>query len=309
MSQPLTEVYKFKLKNRAAIASVCVAFLLFSIKTTAWIYTDSVSLLSSIVDSFIDGIASLFNMVAIRYAMRPADKEHRFGHGKFEAISAFAQAIFIVMSAFFVLREAIERLVNPQPISDPWLGVFVIVISIGITFLLVFYQQYVIRQTNSIAIHADSTHYKMDLYLNLSVIGSIVLTYYYDMVYVDPIVGVLIIFYIIYTAFSLFKSTLQILTDREIDDADKQTLIKIFNAHPEVKGFHQLRTRSSGSKHFIQVHLEMEGEISLKKAHSISHDIENAILKAFPHADVLIHQDPVGLNEPHALEDYDRTHE
>lgn len=281
-----------KLVTRAAIASVATGSFLAIIKLAAFLVTGSVALLTSLVDSLIDVITSLINMFAIRHSLVPADKEHRFGHGKIESLAGLAQAAFICGSAIFIIVAAVNRLIYPSAISHGVYGIAVMIISIFVTIVLVSYQRYVISRTGSVAISADSLHYVSDFLLNFSVILAIVLSYYFDMVLADPVIAIIIAVWIIYSAWKIAARCMDQLMDRELPDEDRERIRQIALAHADVQNVHGLRSRSSGPDIFIQLHLEMDRNLVLERAHRIADEVEREICAAYPNADVIIHQDP-----------------
>ena len=287
-----------RLMRLATYASVSVAGFLIIIKLIAWLATDSVSVLSSLVDSVLDSIASLINLIAVRHALTPADQEHRFGHGKAESIAGLGQAAFIAGSAAFLIFESVRRFVTPQEISHGTVGIGVMAVSIVLTFLLVRYQMHVVRKTKSTAISADSLHYRGDLLVNAAIIVSLLLSTRLAMTWVDPAIAIIIAVYILYNAWLVARDALNALMDREFPDEDRQRILDIATAHSQVKGAHDLRTRRSGVQPFIQLHLELDGDMTLNDAHIISDQVEADIIAAFPGAEVIIHQDPEGLAEP-----------
>lgn len=290
-----------RLMRLATYASVSVAVTLIALKTGAWFVTESIAMLSTLVDSLLDALASIVNLFAVRHALTPADKEHRFGHGKAEALAAMAQSTFITGSAVLLLFQASERLVNPRPLAQPEAGIFVMLISIVLTIALVLFQMWVVRRTRSVAISADSLHYKGDILVNFAVIAALVLSSWFGWLYADPIFGAIIAVYIVYSAWLIIREALDMLMDREMPEADRDTIRAIAMAHPEVASVHDLRTRRSGPSSFIQFHLVMDAELTLIKAHEISDAVETEIRDAFPEAEVLIHQDPTGIIERHAF--------
>lgn len=281
----------------ASYASVSVAAILIAVKFVAWLYTDSVALLSSFVDSVLDAAASLINLIAIRHAVTPADREHRFGHGKVESIAGLGQAAFIAGSAVFLLFAAGDRLLHPQPVENGAVGIGVMAFSILLTFALVQYQRYVVHKTGSVAISADSLHYKGDLLVNASIIVALVLSTQLGWHVLDPLLAIAVALYILSGAWSIVTQSFDMLLDRELADADRARIRTIVMAHPEVHDMHDLRTRSSGTQAFIQLHLELDGELTLLRAHEIADAVEAEIKTAFPGAEVIIHQDPEGIEE------------
>lgn len=289
--------HKAQLMRRATYASVAVAFTLIIIKFIAYILTGSVAVLSSLVDSVLDAFASVVNLFAVRHSLTPADEEHRFGHGKAEPLAGLAQAAFIAGSSLFLVFEAINHMVNPLQIQHSIVGIVVIVISLVFTILLVMFQKHVVRQTQSIAVHADSIHYLSDVAMNLSVIAALILSTYFGWLIADPVFALGIAAYIVYSAWQIASHSLNQLMDRELPDVDRRRIMKIAMQHPAVKNLHELRTRASGKDVFIQLHLEMDGAIALLKAHTIADEVERELRQAFPNADVIIHEDPEGLEE------------
>ena len=286
-----------RLKNRAAVASVSVAALLIAAKAAAWLATGSVSMLSTLVDSMLDLVASLLNLLAIRQAAVPPDREHRFGHGKAEPLAGLGQAAFIGGSGVFLLFEAGRRLMTPVPIENGSVGLIVMLFSIALTLGLVTYQKWVIRRTGSIAIGADSLHYTSDLLVNLGVIAALILGSQFGWTRADPLIALGVSLFILISAWQVISGSLNLLMDRELPETDRQRIAAIISEHDGVRSMHDLRTRSSGTQTFIQLHLELDPELSLAEAHRISDEVMARIEEAFPDAEVLIHEDPFGLSE------------
>jgi ferrous-iron efflux pump FieF len=289
-----------RLKRLAAVAAVAVASVLIAAKTGAWLATGSVSLLSTLIDSMLDLAASLVNLFAIRHALQPADREHRFGHGKAEPLAGLAQAAFVSGSAAFLLFEAFQRLVHPVAITNTTFGIAVMAFSIVLTLGLVAFQRFVVRRTGSVAISADSLHYSADLLVNTSVVVALLLTVNLGWSAADPLFAIGIAVFILRGAWSIFRSSFDLLMDRELPDDERQQIREIATAHAGVISIHDLRTRSSGTQVFIQLHLEMDGSMPLLKAHEIAEEVMEEIERAFPDAEVLIHEDPFGVKERRA---------
>ena len=289
-----------RLKRVAAIAAVAVAAVLICAKAVAYFATGSVSLLSTLVDSLLDLAASIINLIAIRHATQPADREHRFGHGKAEPLAGLGQSTFIAGSAVFLLVQAGERLVQRQPISNEAIGIGVMVLSIVLTLGLVLFQRRVIRKTGSLAIGADALHYRSDLLVNLGVIGALLLSTQLGWRLADPLFAIGVAIYILYSAWQIFSGSFHLLMDRELPEADRAKIRTIASAHPSVISIHDLRTRSSGTQAFIQFHLELDGNLTLIDAHAIADSVMRDVERAFPNAEVLIHEDPYGIPEPRA---------
>jgi ferrous-iron efflux pump FieF len=284
----------------ATIAAVAVAVALIAAKLGAWVATGSVALLSTLVDSAVDAVASVLNLIAVRQALQPADNEHRFGHGKAEPLAGLAQSAFIAGSALFVIGEAGKRLFAPEPVVHGDVGIVVMVISIVLTMLLLRFQRMVVRETGSLAVRADSTHYLGDLLMNGAVIAALVAQSALGWSFVDPVLAIVIAAILLRSAWMISRESLDLLMDRELPEADRRRIVAICTANPDVRNVHDLRTRSTGHDSFIQLHLELDPEIALSRAHVISDAVEDAIRAEFPDAEVIIHQDPAGVPEEHA---------
>jgi ferrous-iron efflux pump FieF len=287
-----------RLMKMASMASIGVAAAIIFIKIVAWVMTDSLSLLSSLVDSVLDIVSSFIGLMAVRYSLQPADEDHRFGHGKAEDIAAFAQSAFISGSGIFIIVEAISRFIVPHTIENGAIGIMVMLASSVLTVGLLFFQSYVIKQTKSTLIKADNIHYKSDLMINAVVIFSFVAVQFWDIGYLDTILAIFIAIYIFKSAWDVGRGSFDKLMDKEFSDADRQKITEAVFSCKGAKAMHDLRTRSSGIKPFIQFHLEMDGNIKLKEAHKICDTIEAKVLEIFPHAEVLIHQDIDGDDVP-----------
>lgn len=283
-----------RLLRRATYASVSVAVFLIAVKLIAWGRSDSVSLLATLVDSVIDAFASIINLIAVRHALTPADKEHRFGHGKAEALAGLSQSLFISGSSLFLLLEAGQTFFNPTEIKHPITGIAVMVVSIVVTLILVSFQHYVIRKTQSVAIRADALHYKSDILMNAAVILALWLSTI-GLNLFDPIIGGIIACYILYSAWSIASISLDQLMDRELTDEVRADIKGIALSHPQAQGMHDLRTRHSGTMTFIQFHLEIEDDLTLLQAHNVSDEIEIKLLETYPGSEIIIHIDPTSV--------------
>ncbi|MBF0333514.1 MAG: cation diffusion facilitator family transporter [Alphaproteobacteria bacterium] len=286
-----------RLMRVATWASVATAGFLIVIKLVAWGATGSMAVLSTLIDSVLDAAASVVNLLAVRHALQPADREHRFGHGKAEPLAGLGQAAFIAGSGLFLVIEATQRIAHPEPIERGWLGIGVMIVSIVLTMLLVRFQRQVVARTDSVAIGADSLHYAGDVLINLSVIVSLGLAMTLGWHFADPIFAVAIAAYLVWNAWAIAQDSLNLLMDREFPDEDRQRIKALCLANPGVRSMHDLRTRSSGQQGFIQLHLELDAEMSLRDAHAIADEVEGEIRAAFPNAEVIIHQDPAGITE------------
>ena len=285
------------LKRWVMIASLSVATILVTVKFFAYMITDSVSMLTSLMDSAFDGIASVATMIGLAHAASPADEDHRFGHGKIEALTALGQAIFISGSAMFLLFESLHRFVHPVKVRDAETGIYVITASLILTGLLIAFQYYVIHKTKSIAVSADHLHYKGDLIMNLGVFAALALGKYSGWPYYDPLFAGATSLVLLWGAKSISLESFHILMDREIPQADREKIIALASAHPGVMAVHDLRTRSTGHRVFIEFHMEMDGDLPLARAHDITEDVEKTLYDAFPTAEVIIHQEPAGIDD------------
>jgi len=229
----------------------------------------------------------------IRQALKPADENHRFGHGKAEALGGLAQTAFIACSAFWLFSEAVRHLIHPRPLTDLAIGNTIMVLAIALTTVLILFQRYVIRRTNSLAIAADSLHYQTDLLTSVGILIGLNITTYFNIIWLDSLIGGGIGVYILLTSYKIGIRALNILMDRELSHELREKVLDIANANPYVKGVHDLRTRSSGNKIFIQLHLDMEKTLILKTAHDEGAKISLQIRKLLPDAEVMIHHDPV----------------
>ena len=291
MVEAIASISNARLLRLTGLASVATAMLLILAKTAAWMLTDSIALLASLVDSMMDSAASLINLLAIRYALIPPDDEHRFGHGKAEALAGLGQAMFIAGSSVFLVLQAIERLLRPKPLDDAGIGIAVMVFSIAVTLALITLQRYTIRRTGSTAVRADSLHYVSDLAVNLSIILAL-LAATAGFPALDAWAGIAIAGYILYSAWHIARDAFHHLLDREVDGAVREAILDLAHQPEEVRGVHDLRTRQSGQQMFVQIHLEMSRDLPLWQAHRAAEWVETAVRKRFPGSDVIAHQDP-----------------
>jgi ferrous-iron efflux pump FieF len=287
--------------RRAALASLGVSLFLVGIKTFAYFASHSVALLASLADSALDLFTAGLNLLAIHEALAPADKEHRFGHGKAEPLAGLAQGAFIAASALFLVIQAVQRLINPQAVEHGLAALIVMLISIMMAIGLILYQRVVVKRTDSLAVSADQTHYIGDLVTNIGVVIAILLAVGLGWVSADPIIALLVAAILVGSGWLVFRKSLDQLMDHELPDAERGKIINIVRAHPEVISLHDLRTRTAGLDIFIQVHIELDPDMSLSRAHAVSDEVERDLCAAFHKAEVIIHQDPAGLEEMPAL--------
>jgi ferrous-iron efflux pump FieF len=286
-----------RLNELAAAASVSVAATLIGAKLALWLVTGSVAILGALVDSGLDAIASIVTFIGIRQAAQPPDRAHRYGHGKAEAIGALVQAGFVLGSALFLAIEGARRLIQPQPIEQSGLAVAVLLLAIMMTAALLGFQRVVVRRTGSIAIRADSLHYRSDLLMNLAVIAALILIEATGRPIIDPLIGLGVVLVLLYSAFRVGRHALDMLMDRELPAEARARIRKLALGHPRAHNVHDLRTRRAGSDVFIELHLELDADLNLEQAHDITHEVETRIRAAFPEADILVHQEPAGLED------------
>lgn len=280
-----------RLMRLATRAALGVALTLVLAKAIAWWLSGSVSLLAGLTDSLLDSAASLINLVAVHFALRPADEDHRYGHGKAEALAGLGQALFIGVSAVLIGMQGIERLQSPQPLEAEGVGIAVMLLSLGLTIALLTFQRKVVRETGSTAIHADSLHYRSDILLNSSILLALLLTRF-GWLQMDAIFAIGIAFYIFWSAISIVRGAVAVLMDEELPSETTQHMYQLATSVPGVLGAHDLRTRISGTRWFVQLHLELPGEMSLSQAHAHCVAVEKAIHEHYPRAEVLVHADP-----------------
>jgi len=288
-----------RITKSVARLSVATALALIGLKLWAWLVSDSVAMLSSLADSGLDAMASLFTLLAVSYAAVPPDKEHRFGHGKAEGFAALIQAMLVGVSAVLITLEAVSRLRNPEPIAQGGLAISVMVISITLTLALIWAQSRAIAKTGSVATKGDRAHYAADLAANFAVIVGISLATFSGLPWADPLVGLLVAGWLAWSAIDVARGGLDQLLDREVSDQARDRIRELALSSGVLLDVHQLRTRVSGPYIHIQFHAEMPPHLSLVEAHKAMVAAEEAILAEFPAADVLIHPDPRGYAEPH----------
>ncbi len=282
------------LAMRAALASVGVAGGLLLLKAFAAFQTGSVAMLGSLADTGLDLLASLVTLYGVKLAAEPADHDHRFGHGKAEALAALFQVALIAASAVGILWRAVLRFGDNAPTQDAGFGIIVSVGAIGATFVLLAYQRRIIRQTGSVAILADNVHYQSDLLLNLAVIAALALDQLAGLRGADPVLGIAIALWLLWGAFQASSHAVDMLMDREWPERQRSAFVEVAARQPGIKGIHDFRTRRAGSQDFAQFHMEVDGAQTVHQAHDIVERTERALRDVFPKVEVLIHLDPEG---------------
>lgn len=275
----------------AAISSSSVALTLVIIKFYAWLVSDSTAMLASTTDSILDLFASVMNIVILRFALAPADDEHKFGHGKAESLAGLVQAAFVLGSAILLIFSGVERVMNPRMIVQSDIAIGVSILAIILTLGLVVFQRYVIKRTGSIVINADALHYQSDLLLNLGVLAAIFLSQGLWL-HADGVFTIAVALYLLFGAGQIIYQSVYQLMDHELSEEEVSQIKEIVMSHEHALGLHELRTRQSGVHRFIQFHLELEDTLSLLEAHSIGDDIEAEICQALAPCEVFIHHDP-----------------
>ncbi|MFA6279611.1 MAG: cation diffusion facilitator family transporter [Bdellovibrionales bacterium] len=286
-----------KLRQVTSYASVAVALSLIAAKLVAYMATDSVALLSSLVDSGVDLLASLITAYGVFIALRPPDRDHRFGHGKAEALAALAQAIFIFMSSGLLIKEAVHRFWNPAPLQRLDIGYGVMGLAVVMTIALLALQTYTIRRTRSLAIASDRLHYVGDVAINIAVMASFALGEAVGVPWLDPLFALLIAASMCIGAIKITRQTLLVLMDAEMPEKDREAIVALAMSVKGVLGVHDLRTRFGGERPIIEAHIEMPATLSLVESHDIAEAVMAKIEIAYPKADVLVHQDPAGVQE------------
>ena len=287
------------LGRSAAIASIATALLLVGLKLWAVWQSNSMALLGSLADSALDLVASLATLVGVIIAARPADRTHRFGHGKAEALAAVFQVMLIALSAAGIAMQSAEALAEGRRVAAAGEGIVVSVIAIAATFALLAYQRFVIARTRSVAIRTDHVHYQSDLLLNLAVIVALVLDSYAGITGADPLFGIAIAAWLLWGAWRAGSEAIDHLMDREWPEEKRRRFVAVAARHPELSRLHDLRTRTSGGIDFVQFHVDLPGDYTVSEAHDIIERVEDDLRGEFPDAEVLIHIDPQGhVDEP-----------
>ena len=282
------------LATRAALASVAMAGFLLALKSFAAWETGSLAMLGSLADTVLDLLASLVTLYGVRLAATPADQDHRFGHGKAEALAALFQVALITASAGAIAWRAIAALGENRATTAAELGVGVSIVAILATAVLLGYQRRIIRETGSVAIMADNIHYQSDVLLNASVIVALVLDQYLGWHSADPVLGIAIALWLAWGAFQASSNAIDQLMDKEWPDSQRAAFLDVAARQPGLKGIHDFRTRRSGSHDFAQFHMEVAREMTVAQAHDVVEGVERNLRTAFPKVEVLIHLDPEG---------------
>jgi ferrous-iron efflux pump FieF len=287
--------------TRAALASVALALVLLIAKGWAAYATDSTAMLGSLADTALDVIASITTLVGVRIAAVPADHDHRFGHGKAEALVALAQIALIAVSAIGIAWRAVDRLINGGETEAMGAGIAVSLLAIAATFILLWYQRRVIARTGSIAIKTDNVHYKSDLMLNGAVIAALVLDQALHIAGADALFGIAIALWLLWGGYRASSEAINQLMDKEWPDHERQAFLAAAAEYPELGGLHDLRTRKSGTSRFVQFHVWVPADWTVQEAHDRLDAVEEQLQERFPGTEILIHVDPEGQTDRETL--------
>jgi len=280
-----------RLIKLASVAAIFTSLVLIILKMYIWIVTQSLSVQASLFDSLLDAATSVINLFAIIYATKPADKCHRFGHGKIESLACFTQSIFIALSALWLLYSIIHNFLNPEPLIDTGSGLFGMIIVSLITFALVIFQRYVVKKTKSQIIKTDNLHYETDLFVNIGVLMSLALSLKFQFIYLDVIIGMIIVFYVLSSSFDILKTSCNVLIDHELSEEERQKIIDIAQKITKIKKLTKLRTRSCGKNQFVELTITVDPKATAAQIQTLSKKLVTDIQKDLPEADVVIQLD------------------
>lgn len=289
---------KDKYKPRAALAagaaSLAVVVVLIAVKLIAYIYSGSSSVFASLMDSIVDVTASAMSFLAIHLSLKPADKNHRSGHGKIEGLAALLQSLLILGGGFSLMCEAAARLFAPKPVEAAPFAIAIMLFSIILSILLIRLQNKALQSAPSLAVESDKAHYSMDILVNSGVIAVLILLQFGVPLWIDPLFSLLVSFYLAFTAWTIARKGLDMLLDHELPKQTRAHILDIIQEQNGVLGVHDLRTSQSGMRVFISFDIEADPNLSLIGAHDIARKVEESLLNIYPHADIMIHVDPHG---------------
>lgn len=280
--------------NAATSAAVCVALLLCAVKIAGWLMTGSTAILGSLADSCIDLLASVAAALAARFAAIKPDANHKYGHNKAEALFALTQVVLISVSAALVIWESTGRLFSPQPVKDPHLAMGTLLFALIATLLLVSFQTYALKKTDSLIVKSDRAHYLGDVMALTGALAAVVIGETYGIPRLDAIAGLVMGLFLAYAAWQVGKCAIPELMDEELPEEDRRKIVEILEQNNDVISYHALRTRRAGSKRFIQLDIQLAASLSFRQAHKITDDVELALEAAFADTDVIVHADPAG---------------
>lgn len=280
------------LKN-VSIFALCVSVILILIKTTAYLISGSMIILSSLTDSFFDLFISIMNYVAILYSSRPKDDKYKFGYNAIEDIAGLAQTCFIIGSSFFIAIESVKNLIIKEKLEIDNTSIYVMILSIFLTLLVVLYQKYTLKRQRSLVIESDSVHFMSDLITNIGLLIALTVIKYTGFQQIDSIIGICVACYMSYSSFKIGKVAFGNLMSKELPDEMKNQILEIINLNKYVKGYHEFRTRRSGRSKFVQIHIDLDRNMNFEEAHEVSEEIEDEIQKKIGDIEIIIHKDPV----------------
>jgi ferrous-iron efflux pump FieF len=286
-----------RLNVSAGIASISVAVILVSAKSWAWAATGSLAVAASVIDSALDLVVSAANLAAILYAAKPADEDHRFGHHSIEDIAAMAQAVIVTLAAVMLAWRGIERLLTPEPLASEGAGIAVMLFSIAVTSALVWWQRWVARRTGSKVVSADSLHYLSDLMPAVGGIVALGASALFGIVILDSLFSMVAAVFLMRGAWKIGSEAFAALMDREAPPEVEARIAATVAEFPEIRGYHDLKTRVSGTRTFVQIHIELDGSQTLTQAHAIGARLRRRILAEVPGSEVIVHKDPVNPGE------------
>lgn len=285
-------------KRNVALLSLFTATSLAVLKFVYSILTGSLTMLASTIDSILDILASGINFFSIKESAKPPDAEHRYGHGKIESLAALFQSVIIFGSAVFIIYQAVITAMGEPKVTRLEEGIIVMLISTIASIYIARILTKTGKELDSTILQTDALHYATDIYQNIGVLLTMGIIYFTDWHIIDPIIGFLIGLYIVWQIWKIFRKAIDVLMDRELPPSIRRKISDIIRSHPDVQDHHNLRTRKSGTIMFVDFHLELSSHITLAKANTIAHTVEEMIQEKFPHAEILIHPDP-----------YDDSHE
>ena len=288
------EIHSWSSKLSTAVVAIVIVATLVVLKTIAYLQSGSLSILASLTDSILDSLVSVMAFATIVYAQRPADEDHRWGHGKIEAVSALVQASIIFGGAAFLVFTSINRIIDPRPIVDHQLGIVVMAVSIALSLILVLWQRKTLEKVDSLTIEADSLNYGTDVLINIGTLLVLLASYHGAPLWLDAVFAICGAGFMAFMARSVFMKALNMLLDRELPDAERNAIIAEIEGHEGVLGWHDLRTRDHGEYYDISFDIEVNADWSLREAHSVTKDLEKQLLALYPNCDVMIHVDPEG---------------
>lgn len=285
--------------RRITALAVVLGIIMAVGKFFLWRETHSIGLLSSLVHSGLDMFGAISSFIAVRYAARRPDDKYRYGRGKAESFSAVFQVCLVVFAGFHLLEAVIDKIGHSHPIDHSSFAIFVLLVFVVLTGWLLIWQSAAIRSTGSIAVRGDRAHYFADFLANLVVIIGIALSSFTPLYWADSMVGMLMAFWLFFTAFQIGRLAWAQLMDMELNEDERISIKCLAMQDPDVRAVHDLRTRASGPHLHIQMRLDLDEVLTLSQAHDVVLAAEARLMAAFPAADILIHPHPAGCKHNH----------